>query len=208
MVANSPIVLGTKTPLGAAQITLPAGASLESYEILPDGNIKVWQGPFMAVVSPADAAFPTPPPTPTPAPEPSPSTAPAGQESTPAPEPSPSPVADLPAPFALQPLIDSLQEGTFDWKTHAPAAGVGLLGLYALVVTVAWLRQRRRNARAAKTAQAPAPPIPAAKQALPVTTTDGRDAIACPHCGAPVPLGEPRQGRHICPSCRGPFVCE
>ncbi len=199
MVANSPVVLATKTPLGTAQITLPAGTVLEKHEILPDGNIKVWQGPFMAVVPPSAASFPTPPPTPTPsptpAPEPSPEAAPALQEPMPAPEASPSPVPGEPAPFAWQPVLDSLGNGTFDWKAHAPAAGVVLLGLYALIVTFAWLRQRRRISRMAK-------------PELSAVASEAGEAVACPHCGKEVPLGEPRRGRHVCPTCRGPFICE
>ena len=134
MVANAPIALSTKTPLGKAQITLPAGAVLENHELLPDGRIKVWRGPFAAVVSPAEAAFPTPPPTPTP---------------TPAPSPSPTAVlpAPTPEPDALQRLHKSLADGTLDWKTLAPAAAAVMLGLYALVVTVAWLRARRKCAK-------------------------------------------------------------
>ena len=183
MVANAPIALSTKTPLGTAQITLPAGAALENYEVLPDGRIRVWRGPFAAVVSPAEAAFPTPPPTPTPTPAP-----------TPADQPAPTPEPD-----ALLRLQKSLADGSLDWTTLAPTAAAALLGLYALVVTVAWLRQRRRTARALAAASKPA---------LPAVLNASGTAVVCPHCGKEVPMTEKRQGRYSCPACHGAFICE
>jgi hypothetical protein len=75
LVAVDPIILRTKTPLGDASIILPAGAPLKTFEVQGE-NIKVWQGPFTAVVPRAGAVAPpaeiATPETPQPATRPSP----------------------------------------------------------------------------------------------------------------------------------------
>ena len=196
--ANKDLVLSTKTPLGDASVTIPSGTAVTNYEV-QGGQVRIWQGPFSAVVALADVQ-PLAAPTPTPTPSPD-----ATQESTPsvAPEPTAAPQN----PTELSASSSSLP----DWLLPAV---VGALAAYALFATVALLRTRRRRAkshspspsRAVK--EAPVVTLPSKPKAKAAVVTDGGRAIACPLCGKTIPLEKISKGRNTCSSCQGTFVGE
>jgi len=211
LMAVDAITLSTKTPLGDASITLPAGAPLERFEIQGE-NIKVWQGPFTAVL-PLTAT--TTQVARQPAPEkmlPSAPVAAATTAPTSAATPAPTPTAATPATAgapdsaaAAKALLQSLS--LEKWPVWSMPAALGALALYALFSTIAWLRSRRKNS-APRNRTAPLPVIIMPKQsARPAEFKDDGRAITCPLCGDGIPVEKLRDGRNVCPSCRESFVC-
>ncbi|MEY4299603.1 MAG: hypothetical protein RIR25_839 [Verrucomicrobiota bacterium] len=210
LVAVDPIILRTKTPLGDASIILPAGAPLKTFEVQGE-NIKVWQGPFTAVVPRAGAVAP-------PAETATPENAPTSAQAIAASAPPPLPVATMPPPpaapaprtaTAADAASSLLQVLTMEnWKTWAMPAAVGALAAYALFSTVAWIGLRRRkSAPAAGAAHLPVIIMPK-KTAQPAEVKEGGRAIACPLCSTGIPFEKLTGGRNACPSCHGDFVCE
>lgn len=202
--ASKDLLLSTKTPLGEATVTIPAGAAITNYEVQGE-QVKIRQGAFTAVVALADVQTP---PTPAPSPEASPTPTPeATPASTPTPEPEPSATAaPEPSPASSVAGLDSLP----DWLV--PAA-FGALAAYALFATIALLRPRGRRrsiatGRERHAKDAPVVALPSQSKAKPaVMAADGR-AIACPLCGKNIPLEKVSKGRNSCPSCHGAFVGE
>lgn len=124
IIPQQPLVLATMTPLGKAEITLPAGKPLPNYRI--EGKwITVISGPFSAKFPLAEVVPPPPPPTPQSAPV------------KPAPIPEP--------PTFWQAGLDALQKGD---PLALLAAGVAAaVAGYALLMTVLWWQLRRKVAQ-------------------------------------------------------------
>ena len=202
--ASKDLLLSTKTPLGEATVTIPAGATITNYEMQGE-QVKIRQGAFTAVVALADLQTP---PAPAPSPETSPTPTPeATPASTPTPEPEPaataapdpSPASSAAAPNALP-----------DWLMPAV---FGTLVAYALFATIALLRPRggrksTATVRDRNTKDAPVVALPSQSKAKPAVMAAGGRAIACPLCGKNIPLEKVSQGRNSCPSCQGTFVGE
>ena len=192
MKAAVPVILTTRTPLGEAQVDIPAGTPIETFEA--DGDwVRVRQGPFSGWVARKDTSL-NPAPTPPPAPS-----------STPpriAPAPSPENVCAAAAgltvskpgsPFVLPP----------------PAALLhGALAFLAATSTFAWMSLRRKCAslaseveklRAEKTAPAAAVPGPA---------TEPAPLFPCPLCKGDLQGDSLKVGSNTCPSCAGTFICK
>jgi len=206
LVAVDAITLSTKTPLGDASIVLPAGATLEHFEVQGE-KIKVWQGPFAAVVPlGAAASQPAPqensqPSSPTTATTPLPM-----QPARPVPPPAaPAAVGATNTASAARVLLQSLS--VENWPTWAMPAAVGALALYALFSTIAWMRSRRtKSAPTTRTAHLPVIIMPK-QSAKPAELKDNGRSIACPLCGAGIPVAKLSDGSNDCPSCRESFVC-
>jgi len=206
--AKRDIILSTKTPLGDASVTVPAGTVFTNCEVQGD-KAKIWQGPFGATIdltavqpmTPDVAARPEPSPAPGANPEPSPAPSPS---LAPAPEPQPSPSPTTPASLA--------SVASFTLPDWALPAGGGALVAYAIFATLALIRARRHTdappAPAGKTAEMPVIILPAKATAKPALVSDGGRAIACPLCAKNIPMEKILKGRNLCPSCRGAFVCE
>lgn len=202
-VASEDIVLGTKTPLGEANIAIPAGTALTNCEV-QGGKARVWQGPFSATVDAGAVQPDAPSATPTPDSTPS-------ADATPdaAVTPSPAPTAEAPVPeaSATPSRLEDLASALPGWAV--PAAG-GALVAYALFATVALLRPRRPERTHSPETKAAEPiiVIPPKPEAKPAVIADGGRAIACPLCGKHIPLEKLGKGRNRCPSCAGTFVGE
>ena len=202
--ASKDLLLSTKTPLGEATVTIPAGEAITNYEMQGE-QVKIRQGAFTAVVALADVqTSSTPAPSPETSPTPTPEATPA---STPTPEPEPaataapdpSPASSAAAPNALP-----------DWLM--PAA-FGALVAYALFATIALLRPRAgrkstATVRDRNTKDAPVVVLPSQSKAKPAVMAAGGRAIACPLCGKNIPLEKVSKGRNSCPSCHEAFVGE
>jgi hypothetical protein len=198
--ANKDLLLSSKTPLGEATMTMPAGTAITNYE-MQGAQVKIRQGAFSAIVALADVQTA---PAPAPVPETSLSPAP---EATPAPAPEPAATAapkPSPANSAAEP------SGLPDWLM--PAA-FGALVAYAFFATIALLRPRggrksTTTVRDRNTKDAPVVALPSQSKAKPAVMAAGGRAIACPLCGKNIPLEKVSQGRNSCPSCQGTFVGE
>jgi hypothetical protein len=209
LVAVDAITLSTKTPLGDASIVLPAGAPLQHFEVQGE-KIKVWQGPFAALV-PLGAAASQPAPTENLQPS-NPIAATTPSPLQPAP-PMPPAAAAMPATIgatdptaAAKALLQGLSIENL--PTWVMPAAVGALAAYALFSTIAWMGLRRRKSTpAAAAAHLPVIIMPK-KSSQPAEVKDGGRSIACPLCGTGIPVGKLTGGRNACPSCRGDFVCE
>jgi hypothetical protein len=202
--ASKDLLLSTKTPLGEAAVTIPAGTAITNYEMQGE-QVKIRQGAFTAVVALADVQTA---PTAAPSSEASPSLTPqATPASTPTPEPEPSATA-APAPSPASSA--ATPNGLPDWVM--PAA-FGALAAYALFATIALLRPRggrksTANVRDRNTKDAPVVTLPSQSKAKPAVMAAGGRAIACPLCGKNIPLEKVSKGRNSCPSCQGAFVGE
>ncbi|MEX1044802.1 MAG: hypothetical protein WEC73_01630 [Chthoniobacterales bacterium] len=185
------IILGTKTPLGEANISIAAGSTVTDFA--EDGEmILIRRGPFHARVPRDQLVFPTPAPDPEPSP---------AAEVAPVPEAEPvtSAEAAVAPPTSAGAAFWPWEEGwTGDWQRLWPTAAVGLLGLYSLAVTASLLRMRRRQATA---------PLPTVRTVKAVVTNEGR-SIACPLCGKDIVVDDLKGGRNTCPECGGSFICE
>jgi len=201
--ANKDLLLSTKTPLGEATMTMPAGTAITNYE-MQGAQVKIRQGAFSAVVALADVqTAPAPAPVPETSPSPAPEATPA---STPAPAPEPSATA---APEQVAANSAAEPSGLPNWLM--PAA-FGALAAYALFATIALLRGRRPRpppvAAHRNPKDAPVVALPSQNKAKPAVMAAGGRAIACPLCGKNIPLEKVSQGRNSCPSCQGAFVGE
>jgi hypothetical protein len=201
--ANKDLLLSTKTPLGEAAMTMPAGTAITNYEI-QGAQVKIRQGAFSAVVAMADVqTAPAPAPVAEASPSPAPEATPA---STSAPAPEPAATAAPEPAAASEPATPN---GLPDWLM--PAA-FGALAAYALFATIALLRGRRPATPAIaahrNTKDAPVVALPSQTKAKPAVVAAGGRAIACPLCGKNIPLEKVSQGRNSCPSCQGTFVGE
>jgi hypothetical protein len=202
--ANKDLLLSTKTPLGEATMTMPAGTAITNYE-MQGAQVKIRQGAFSAIVALADVqTAPAPAPVPETSPSPAPEATPA---STPAPAPEPAATA-APEPSPTNSAAEP--SGLPDWLM--PAA-FGALAAYALFATIALLRPRggrksTATVRDRNTKDAPVVALPSQSKAKPAVMAAGGRAIACPLCGKNIPLEKVSQGRNSCPSCQGAFVGE
>jgi hypothetical protein len=202
--ATKDLLLSTKTPLGDATVTIPAGTAITNYE-MQGAQVKIRQGAFTAVVALADVqAAPTPAPAAESAPTPAPEATP-----TPTPAPATQPSATA-APDAAPANSANETSGLPDWLM--PAA-FGALAAYALFATVALLRPRGGRKRTTivpdrNIKDAPVVALPSPTKAKPAVVAEGGRAIACPLCGKNIPLEKISKGRNSCPSCKGAFVGE
>lgn len=205
LVARETILLHATTPLGEAGVEITPGTVLTNFEIQGD-RVKLWRGPFTAVVDLAGVQPALPEATPSATPELSPDTSPAPTSTaTAAPEqimtPAPGPAPEA-TPLSWTNLLAGLEP---PWVLPAIA---GALALYALFTTVALLRARPPAARELPEPETPVITIPRSGTAKPAVISDGGRAIACPLCGANIAREKVHPGRNNCPSCRGRFVCE
>lgn len=202
LTAKERIALVTKTPLGDAAVQIAPGTALTNFEVQGD-RVKIWQGPFTAIVALAElqtsanesAATPEPSATP-----------------PPAASPEPSPTATPQEPKISTPEAASATAG---FATALPSwmlpAVCGALAAYAVFATLALLQSRRKNstAPAAKVAaNAPVVTLPTKAAPKPAVVADEGRAIACPICGKSISLETVIKGRNRCPSCQGNFVGE
>jgi hypothetical protein len=211
--ASKDLVLSTKTPLGDATVTIPSGTAITNYEA-QGGQVKIWQGPFTAVVATNDVQAE---PVPTAKPDPSPAPSPEANPGIAAPT-APQPAAAGPDVSAMEfPSMDNagllpvISPALPDWLL--PGAG-GALVAYALFATIALLRTSRRrgetrHASSAHTGnEAPVIALPPETKAKPAVVTHGGRAIACPLCGKEIAMEKVSKGRNRCPSCQGTYVVE
>jgi len=211
--ANKDLVLSTKTPLGDATVTIPSGTAITNYEA-QGGQVKIWQGPFTAVVATNDVQAE---PVPTAKPDPSPAPSPEANPGIAAPT-APQPAAAGPDVSATEfPSMDNagrlpvISPALPDWLL--PAAG-GALVAYALFATIALLRTSRhrgetRHAPSTHAGnEAPVIALPQEIKAKPAVMADGGRAIACPLCGKEIAMEKISKGRNRCPSCQGTYVVE
>lgn len=202
LVADKPVSLVTKTPLGDAAVQIAPGTTLTNFE-MQGARVRIWQGPFTATVDLAEvqaSASESPA-----APEPS------AKPSAPA-SPDPSAAATPDEPQASAPEAASAPA---EVATALPAwvlpAVCGALAAYAVFATLALLRSRRKTSAAppAKVAtNTPVVTLPTKAAPKPAVVSDEGRAIACPLCGKSIPLEKVIKGRNRCPSCQGNFVVE
>jgi hypothetical protein len=114
------VLLTTMTPLGEAAIVRPAGSEVTE-PAGADSEIMLQEGPFTARIDRTDLVFPTPPA-------------------------SPAPASD--AARQLEGVAGGSQSDDMawqeDWRILVPTGVAVLLGIYAIIATVALLRRRRR----------------------------------------------------------------
>ena len=116
------VLLTTMTPLGEAVIVRPAGSEVTE-QAGADGEIVLQEGPFTARLDREDLVFPTPP------------------------QASPAPASDAARP------PEGAEGGSQsdnvawreDWRILVPTGAAVLLGIYAIITTVALFRRRRRR---------------------------------------------------------------
>ena len=204
IVADVPVTLITRTPLGEARIEIPAGTAIESYDVAGDW-VSVRKGPFSGWVALKETSL-TPRPTPEPSPEPTASPSPATPPPTPQSLPARASDAVVP-PGAAPPSCPS--------GPGYPLTSV--LAFIAVAAALAWLSLRRRCAslsseleklRAEKTAASGAPVISPPEKSRKTSLSDPDTPVSCPQCGIPLPADSLKFGRNSCPSCEGSFVCE
>jgi hypothetical protein len=205
LVANKPISLATKTPLGDATVQISPGTQLTNFEIQGE-QVKIWQGPFtttvgLAEVQPPSAEVsvaPEPTMTPTTISSPTPTAA----------DPSPTPALEKPE-TSVSPGTTTLVETAGGMPSWVLPAICGALAAYAIFTTLAWLGLRRT--KETKTGRASAAPVVAISPqvtAKPAVVSEEGRAIACPLCGKNIAIESVNKGRNHCPSCGGKFVGE
>ena len=111
------VLLTTMTPLGEAAIVRPAGSQVTE-PAGADGEIVLREGPFTARIDRTDLVFPAPPP---------------------------AVVTDVAATGPQNLAGDSSGQARWqeDWRILVPTVATVLLGIYALITTVALFRRRR-----------------------------------------------------------------
>jgi hypothetical protein len=196
LVADKPVSLVTKTPLGDAAVQIAPGTTLTNFEMQGE-RVKIWQGPFTATVDLAEVQASA-----------------SGSPAAPEPSAAPSPAAS-PEPSAAATPEEPQASAPAEVATALPSwvlpAVCGALAAYAFFATLALLRSRRKTSAAppAKVAtNTPVVTLPTKAAPKPAVVSDEGRAIACPLCGKSIPLEKVIKGRNRCPSCQGNFVVE